>query len=233
MKYFLFFLLAFQSIFAQDVNKLDEKGLKNGPWKGYYDDSKLLRYEGNFVHGIETGMFTYYANSDKKIVMGTRNFTGNGTAYTIFYDENKNKVSEGNIINKLREGVWKYYHRSSVKIMTTENYIKDKLEGARKVYYPNGKIAEETNYVNNEKEGVSKNYTEKGILIEEDNYSKGKMNGYYYVYDDKGKISIKGQFKNDLKTGIWIYYEKGKKIREENKDLVKTPSSPKPKIIEK
>src|SRR5690349_18576344 len=90
-------------------NALDSKGERHGLWNGFYEDSKLLRYEGKFNHGKEVGLFTYYANSDKKIVMATREFDGKGGAYTVFFDEKKNKVSEGNIINKLRQGAWKYY----------------------------------------------------------------------------------------------------------------------------
>ena len=53
---------------AQDkLNQFDDKGERHGTWKGYYDDSKLLRYEGSFIHGKESGLFTYYANSDKKL----------------------------------------------------------------------------------------------------------------------------------------------------------------------
>ncbi len=66
--------------------------------------------------------------------MATRNFDNKNNAYTIFFDENKDKVSEGNMHNKLREGPWKYYHKGLKTVMTTENYIKDKLEGSRKVF---------------------------------------------------------------------------------------------------
>jgi len=202
-------------------NALDENGLRHGKWNGFYDDSKLLRYEGNFNHGQETGLFTYYANSDKKIVMATRNFDGKSNAYTIFYDEKKNKVSEGNVINKMREGVWKYYHKSSKAVMTTENYANDKLEGIRNVYYPNGKLAEEVLYKNNVKEGFSKKYSKKGKLVEESTFANGVLQGPYKVYDESGKVAINGQFKNDLKKGLWQYYEKGKMVKEINADTIK------------
>ncbi|SFA88405.1 MORN repeat variant [Flavobacterium swingsii] len=201
-------------------NSFDENGLRQGLWNGFYDDSKILRYEGNFSHGKEMGLFTYYANSDKKLVMATRNFDAKNNAYTIFFDENKNKVSEGNMYNKLRTGVWKYYHKGQKTVMTTENYINDKLEGSRKVFYTDGKLAEEILYKNNLKEGISKKYSKEGKLVEESVFAKDVMQGPYKVYDESGKVVISGQFKQDKKNGIWKYYNKGKLVRQMNADTI-------------
>ncbi|WP_300570890.1 hypothetical protein [Flavobacterium sp.] len=207
-------------------NALDEKGLRHGQWNGFFDDSKILRYEGNFNHGKELGLFTYYANSDKKIVMATRNFDAKNNAFTIFFDENKNKVSEGNMVDKQRQGVWKYYHKNSKAIMTTENYINDKLEGARKVFYSDGKLAEEVLYKNNLKEGLSKKYSKEGKLVEESNFIKGLMQGSYKVYDESGKVVINGQFKKDKKNGMWKYYQNGKLVRQMNADTINGHKKP-------
>lgn len=207
-------------------NTLDSKGQRHGLWYGFYDDSKILRYEGKFNHGKETGLFTYYANSDKKIVMATRNFDAKNNAYTIFYDENKNKVSEGNMVNKLREGVWKYYHKNSKVVMTIENYKKDKLEGSRKVYYLNSILGEDVPYKNNLKEGLSKKYSKDGKLVEEAMFANDVMQGPYTVYDEKGNIVIKGQFKNDKKNGIWKYFNEGKFVRQMNADTINGHKKP-------
>jgi antitoxin component YwqK of YwqJK toxin-antitoxin module len=227
-----FLTLCFFVSYGQNTNKLDYNGLRDGSWKGYYEDSKNLRYVGNFIHGKEIGLFTYYANNDKNIVMATRNFDGKNGAYTIFFDEKKKKVSEGNVINKLRQGVWTYYHRDSKAIMTVENYIDDKLEGARKVFYIDGKVAEEVPYINNVKEGISKKYSKQAKLIEESIYSKGLLQGVYKVYDETGNIVITGQFKDDLKKGIWKYFDKGKLVKEINTDTIKGIEKPKPRIKE-
>jgi antitoxin component YwqK of YwqJK toxin-antitoxin module len=210
-------------MFAQETeNAFDSKGLRHGSWKGYYDDTAMLRYEGNFNHGKETGLFTYYAKGDKIIVMATRKFDDKGNAYTTFFDETKNKVSEGNMVNKQREGTWTYYHKNSKEVMTLEKYSKDKLTGIRKVFYITGKLAEETNYVNGMKEGVSKKFSKQGVLIEESIFVKDQLEGNYIVYDESSNIAIKGQFKNNKKKGIWSYYEKGKLVKEIDKDKVKT-----------
>lgn len=217
--------------FSQEINKMDAKGKRHGAWKGYYEDSKILRYEGTFDHGIEKGMFTFYANSDKKIIMATRNFDGKGGAYTIFYDDTNNKVSEGKVVNKLRQGVWKYYHKGKTSIMTTETYVNDKIEGVRKVFFPDGSLAEEVMYKNGLKNGTSKKYNDKGALVEDTFYVNDELHGKYKVYDEKGLLAIDGQFKKDKKNGLWNYYFEGKHVRTINADTIN--GYKKPSLVKK
>lgn len=219
------FLLSITVLAQADYNKLDEKGKKNGLWKGIYQDTKNPKYEGTFDHGKEVGIFTFFDNKNTKIVIATREFNPNdNAAYTIFYDQLKNKVSEGKVVNKLYEGQWKYYHKASKAIMTIENYSNGKLEGFRLVFYPNGKIAEETIYKNNKKNGVYKRYTESGIIIEESNYKNDQYDGIAIFRDaDSGTIVSKGKFTNGKKTSVWQFFEKGELVKEINMSYPKNP----------
>ena len=213
----LIFLNVFCIRAQNNFNKLDEKGKKNGPWKGIYEDTKNLKYEGTFEHGKEVGLFIFFDNTKTKKVIATREFNPkDNSAYTIFYDQNKNKVSEGKVVNKLFEGRWNYYHKASKAIMTIENYANGKLEGLRSVFYPNGKIAEEINYKNNLKEGICKRYTENGIVIEESAYKNNEYNGTTTFKDSDGNLISKGNFVDGKKAGVWHFYEKGKLSKEEN-----------------
>jgi antitoxin component YwqK of YwqJK toxin-antitoxin module len=225
--FFIFFILVYIPIFSQvEFNKLDDKGKKNGLWKGFYEGTKNLKFEGVFEHGIEVGTFTFYDNTKTKIVVAIRDFNPNDrSAYTIFYDQKKNKVSEGKVINRLYEGQWKYYHKSSTVIMTLENYINGNLEGLRSVFYPSGKIAEEINYKNGLKEGSYKRYTESGILIEESNYKNNEFDGLAIFNDPDDGINIsKGNFIKGKKAGIWQFFNKGKFIKEINMSDLKNAS---------
>ena len=213
----LIFLNVFCIRAQNNFNKLDEKGNKNGPWKGIYEDTKNLKYEGTFEHGKEVGVFTFFDNIKTKKVIATREFNPkDNSAYTIFYDQNKNKVSEGKVVNKLFEGRWNYYHKASKAIMTIENYANGKLEGLRSVFYPNGKIAEEINFKDNLKEGICKRYTENGIVIEESAYKNNEYNGTTTFKDSDGNLISKGNFVDGKKAGVWHFYEKGKLSKEEN-----------------
>jgi antitoxin component YwqK of YwqJK toxin-antitoxin module len=202
MKYF--FLLLSTIAFAQDFNKLDEKGLKQGTWKGIYEESKRPRYEGTFEHGKEMGLFKFFDDTKAATVIATREFNAKeNSCYTIFYNQKGNKVSEGQVVNKKFEGEWKYYHENMPLIMTTEFYVNGTLNGVRKVYYRNGKIAEETTYINGVKEGNYKKYTENGVILEETIYKKDQYDGLAIFRAADNQVSGQGLFKNGKKVGVW------------------------------
>ena len=211
------FLMSVKSVSQNDFNKLNSNGQKQGIWKGFYEESKRLRYEGMFENGNEVGLFSFYDDTKAQSVIATRNFnTLDHSAYTIFYDQKKNVVSEGNVVNKLHEGEWKYYHEASKVIMTKEFYKKGKLNGLKSIYFPSGKIAEESNYVNNVREGKYKKYTEDGIALEESIYKKGQFEGVAIYKDPIGNVVAKGLFKDGKKVGVWEFFENGKKVSQEN-----------------
>jgi antitoxin component YwqK of YwqJK toxin-antitoxin module len=211
MKHIIVLLLLTNTCFAQEINKLDEKGRRSGVWKGIYLESKRPRYEGTFEHGKEIGLFKFFDDTKVGTVIATRDFTSkDNSCYTIFYNQKNNKVSEGNVVNKQFDGEWKYYHEDLPAIMTLENYISGKLEGTRKVFYKSGKIADETTYKAGIKNGTYKNFTETGILLEESIYKNGEYDGLAVFRNEDGQIAGQGLFKNGKKVGIWKILEKGK-----------------------
>ncbi|MBD3724354.1 MAG: hypothetical protein IE891_06125 [Flavobacteriaceae bacterium] len=197
-------------------NQMDSSGKRHGLWKGYHEKTKKLRYEGNFDHGKELGVFKYYADNKENTLMATRDFSqGDGSCYTVFYDTKKFKVSEGNLVNKKPEGLWKYYHLNSDKVMTLENYKNGKLNGERYVYYTNGQIAEKAFYKNDRREGKYYKYAENGNLIEESIYKNGELHGKASFYDGEGNLLVLGEYKKNVKVGIWETYENGKLVKKE------------------
>ena len=217
MKNFWILFLISAMGFAQEFNKVDAKGKKDGLWKGIYEVSKRPRYEGTFNHGKETGIFKFFDDTKKGDVVATRDFSANdGSAYTIFYDQKKNKVSEGKVIGKNYEGEWKYYHKASTAVMTIENYKNGKLEGSRTVYYPNSKVAEEMTYKNGLKDGIYKKTAVNGTLLEQSTYKNNEYNGDAVFYDSDGAVASKGKFLNGKKVGMWQFFTKGKLIKEVN-----------------
>lgn len=218
MKYIFFFLLSGVFGFAQEHNKLDENGKKHGLWKGFYEESKRLRYEGTFDHGKEIGLFKFFDDTKVATVIATREFNANdNSCYTIFFNQKNNKVSEGKVVNKQFEGEWKYYHENSPQIMTLEYYSNGKLNGVRKVFYKSGILAEETTYKNGVKDGLYKSYAENGIVMEESNYKNGLYDGPATFRTATNELSAQGVFKNGKKVGLWKILEKGK-LKEVNMD---------------
>ncbi len=210
----IIYILLLNTIFSlaqTDFNKLDEKGLKHGIWKGFHEESKRLRFEGTFDHGREIGLFNYYDDTKEAALIGVRTFNDKeNSVYTIFYDQKKNIVSEGKSINKLKEGNWKYHHETSKDLMTLEIYKLGNLDGIRTVYYKNGKIAEEINYKNGIKNGIYNKFTEKGILLETVAYKNDAFDGLAVFRDPDNNIVSQGNFKNGKKVGIWKFFKAGK-----------------------
>lgn len=214
--FFIAFLAITNFIAAQDkLNQFDDKGLRHGLWKGYHEETKRPRYEGNFDHGKEIGIFKYFDDTKAGTVIATRDFSkGDGSCYTIFFDQKGNKVSEGLVKNKLFEGVWKYYHKESKDIMTIENYKNGKLNGTRKVFYKENVLAEEVNYVDGLKNGVGKTFGENGKQIDVHNYVNDEFEGLAIYYDANGNKLYEGNYKNNAKVGTWKFYEKGKVVKQ-------------------
>lgn len=209
-------LLATSTISIAQENQFDKDGKRHGLWKGNYEKSNNLRYEGTFEHGKEVGLFKFYADAKNKQLMATRDFSkGDGSCYTVFYN-GKFKVSEGDLVNKQPEGLWKYYHYRSDKIMNLENYKRGKLDGEKNVYYTNGQLAEKSYYKNNLLEGKYIKYAENGKPIEESNFKNGELHGTAIFYDGEGNMLIKGQYKKNKKSGTWETYENGKLIKKES-----------------
>lgn len=221
MKFLYLTLFFTTSIYSQENNQLDSKGKKDGNWKGAYSDSKRPRYEGTFNHGKEVGLFNFFDDTKAGTLIATREFnTKDNSCYTIFYNQRKNKVSEGKQIGKDYNGEWKYYHENSTTIMTLENYNNGNLNGVRKVFYPNGVLAEEANYTNGSRDGSYKSYAENSVLLENTNYKNGQYDGQAVFKNASNIVVGKGKFNNGKKSGIWTYNNAGR-ITTENMDKKK------------
>ena len=51
------------TIQSQEVNKIDNQGLRHGLWQKFFEGTKQLRYTGTFEHGKEIGAFKFYDKS--------------------------------------------------------------------------------------------------------------------------------------------------------------------------
>lgn len=204
---------------SQNINQLDPDGKRHGIWKKYYDDTKVLRYEGKFNHGKEIGLFKYYKNVDNKASLAaTKQFnSSNNKSYATFFTSKAKVISEGEMDGKLYVGEWKYYHKNSKSLLILEHYNQNGLlDGERYVYFENGQVAEKQFYVNGKLEGASILYSEKKVVLKKFYYVRGELHGLSKFYNPKGELLIEGHYKNGKKDGIWKYYENGKLIEEKD-----------------
>lgn len=216
----IFFTIVFLSIsfsFAQSaINQLDTNGERDGVWRKYYNN-KRIRYQGEFNHGKEVGVFKYFsaANSDHPVVIKKYN-PNNSIAEVSFYTLSGFLESKGNMKGKNRVGKWFFYHEDGKTVMSEENYTNGKLDGEYKTFYKTGKSTEVAYYRDGLLDSVYKKYSIKGHLYQHFTYKAGKLNGKVVYYSRKtGSLTTKGAFKDDVRVGIWENYVDGELISTE------------------
>ncbi len=211
-------LLMFTNVFSQsEINQVDKNGKRHGIWKKFYKDSEQLRYEGEFNHGKEIGVFKFYCETCKSQPIIVKIFSENDSIADVkFYTKKGKLVSIGKMNGKKRIGEWLYYHEKSKNVMTREFYNSEgELDGIKTVYYPNTKIAEETNYKNGIKEGKNIYYSPEGVILKKLIYVNNELHGPATYYDAYGKVILEGSYKEGKKHGIWKTYKDGKFVKEE------------------
>ena len=229
MKNILFLFVFINCIFAsaQEVNQLDSEGKRHGIWKKNYEDTNVLRYEGEFFHGKEIGVFKFYKKVNGKAVLAAnKQFNKeNAIAQVTFYASTGKLISEGKMNGKLHIDTWTYYQNKTKHILSKDTYNdKGELHGERLVYYDDGVLAQTETYVNGKLHGASIWYTEKSVVVKEYAYENDELHGPAKYYDKTGVMVLQGQYKRDKKHGVWKYYENGKLIKE--KDFTRKSKNP-------
>ena len=217
--YLSLILLIATIVSAQDINQVDANGERQGVWRKNFDKTKVLRYEGEFSHGKEIGLFKFYKNINGKAVLtATRQFNeSNNIAEVKFYSSTGKIISEGNMNGKTYVGVWKYYQKRNNQLLTIENYNDNGLlDGERLIYYANGQVSQKEFYTGGKLTGISTWYSEEGVPIKEFTYVNDELHGLSKYYDGKGELIVEGNYKRGKKEKIWKYYENGKLVEEKN-----------------
>ena len=208
-------IVALSSAMAQDFNKTDAKGRRQGAWRDYYANGQL-RYEGQFKNDKCKGTFKYY--DEQGFLKATNEFDKSGErALNKTYASNGRLIATGYYLNQKKDGVWKYYDAVSGQLRLAEDNKDGKVEGWSRLYNPNnGKLAEETQYVDGQPEGKCNKYSDTGVLIMEGQYHNGLLDGPVKTYYPSTALKEEGQYAKGQKVGIWkTYNEDGDVIAED------------------
>ncbi|XCF05411.1 toxin-antitoxin system YwqK family antitoxin [Tamlana crocina] len=203
---------------AQSFNQFDDNGKRHGKWQKKYEGTDVLRYEGEFFHGKEIGLFKFYKNyRNKAVLSATKQFNPeNELAEVKFFTSSGKLVSEGKMDGKTYVGTWKYYQKNNENLLTLEHYNdKGQLDGERFVYYPNEQVAEKQNYVAGKLHGESVWYSENNVIVKSYHYENGELHGPAKFFNKKGELICEGNYKNSEKHGVWKYYENGNLAKQE------------------
>ncbi|MBR4391015.1 MAG: toxin-antitoxin system YwqK family antitoxin [Bacteroidales bacterium] len=208
---FVCFLLFSNLLSAQDMNRTDAKGRRQGPWVDFYANGQK-RYEGQFKNDQCVGEFRYYDEQGK--LKATNSFDKGGTRALNKSFNNGVLVATGYYIDKKKEGEWRYYSKDNGKLILVEENKDGKVNGNSTVYNPQtGKVAEEAVYVDGRRNGPSKQYYDSGVLMMECQYKDHLLDGPAKTYYPSGALKEEGSFLRGNKTGIWkTYNEDGDEV---------------------
>lgn len=91
------------------------------------------------------------------------------------------------------------------------NFKNGKVDGVRKMYYPNGQISMERVYSSGLENGLEKEYYEDGTLKQKGDFLNGKENGVWEMYHPNGQLKQRTSFDKGKMDGESIsYYSTGK-----------------------
>ncbi|MBR6878891.1 MAG: toxin-antitoxin system YwqK family antitoxin [Bacteroidales bacterium] len=223
MKKFLFFLiciLTLESLAAQELNRTDSKGRRQGAWTDFYPNGQK-RYEGQFKNDQCVGEFKYY--DEQGHLKATNTFDKAGTRALNKSYSNGTLIATGYYVNQKKEGEWRYYSKENGKLLLVEDNKAGKPHGSSKVYNPlNERVAEEAWYVDGHRNGPAKQYYDSGILMMECQYMDDLLDGPSKTYYPSGALKEEGAFQKGVKIGVWTTYN-------EDGDVVSTENYSKPK----
>lgn len=172
--------------FAQDHNRTDDKGRRQGIWMDFYPNGQK-RYEGQFKNDRCTGEFRYYDEQGHLKATNTFDKTGE-KALNKTYAENGTLIATGYYINQKKEGEWQYFSRDNGTMILVEDNKDGKVHGKSLVYYETGTLMMERQFVDGLQEGHAKIYYPSGALKEEGNYLHGSKTGIWKAYNEDGDV---------------------------------------------
>lgn len=195
------------------INRLDNKGLKQGDWKEFYPNG-AIKSEKTFKDDLLHGYYKEYDNRGKLVL-------------TMLYDNGsivKSRVEDEpdiEIVNK---------HNQDGKLIYSGPYRNKIPVGIHREYGTDGKISNAFIYNDNGlmlSEGIvdeAGNYNGKwkdlfsnGKIQDEGQYTDSRRSGQWKFYNISNKIEQTGSYNNGRPDGAWKwYYNTGELLREED-----------------
>lgn len=203
---------------AQDVNKKDAQGNKQGTWIAFYDGTKNVKYRGDFINDIPVGKFIFFYENGK--VKAKNTYLNKGKdSYVSMYHENGKLMSMGKYVNEQKDSVWVFLDEHG-NYLSKENYKNGKRHGKCFTFYAfNPKIdqgqpnlLEVAIYIHGEKDGEYLKYYRNGKYMMQGNYSTGTLEGKRTTFYSNGKKRNEVYFKHGVKNGYMINYDSNEEV---------------------
>jgi antitoxin component YwqK of YwqJK toxin-antitoxin module len=154
--------------------------------------------EGNFIKGLQNGVWVYYFNNGAKMA-DVNYLNGNG-----------GDLGKTGIPKNGREGLFNSYYKNG-NPEAINPYKSGKLNGLCTFYYENGNKSEVSNYTAGELDGVYNSFYENSKPKEVSNYKVGVRDGLYTSFFENGnKVEVSNYKAGKLDGLCTFYYENGK-----------------------
>ncbi len=195
--------------YAQELNRTDADGKKQGIWKKLFPNG-TVRYEGEFKDDEPVGLFKYYYKNGK--LRAINNHADNGTVANHVYHPNGKIKAKGIYRNTKKDSLWQYFNEAELLVLE-ENYALNEMHGAQRTYYANAKLGEETNFNHGVKHGVWQKFFDNGKPWLEANYVNGNLDGPFRIHTEKGRPKTQGRYSLGLRTGTWLIFNENGSVR--------------------
>jgi len=194
------------------INRLDNKGLKQGDWKEFYPNGGIKSektYKDDLMHG-------YYKEYDTRGKLILTMLYENGSIV-------KSRVEDEpdiEIVNKYDPEGKKIYsgpYRNKIPVGIHREYGKDGKVINAFIYTDNGLMLSEgiVDEAGN-RNGKWKDYFSNGKIQEEGQFTDNRRSGQWKFYNMLEKVEQTGSFNNGRPDGLWKwYYNSGALLREE------------------
>lgn len=198
-------ILTLTAVSAAAQNQVDKQGRRQGHWvRTDKDGSKI--FEGDFVDGLETGVFTYYYPGGAVRIRNTYSVPGKQCLHEA-YDEQGHLLARGEYNQRNRDGRWSFFAEDG-RLVKEASYKMGVKDGPHIIFERNGDTAEVAYWTNNHRNGRWwKRIGDRGYIT--GNYINGALEGRLVEYDDDGQLVREGNYSGGLKHGDYKYLEKG------------------------
>ena len=209
------------------INRTDEKGLKQGVWKTYFQNGKIkseINYRDDMLNGSykeydENGNLSVLLQYAKGILMEEKDTAEMDVEIRNQLDNNGNIVYSGSYRKNIPVGIHRMYDKTG-KVINAYLYNSDgtklgegiitnegKKEGEWKYFNRDGTLRSSGNYANNLEKGAWKYFYFNGKTEQTGVYKNGKVDGLWKWYYDNGDVRREEEYYEGKEEGVCIEYD--------------------------
>jgi antitoxin component YwqK of YwqJK toxin-antitoxin module len=208
------------------INRLDNKGLKQGEWKEFYPNGRI-KTEKTFVDDQLNG---YYKEYDNRGILVLTMLYENGAIVKSRvedepdieivnkYDQDGKMIYNGPYRNKIPVGIHREYGKDGKVtnaflyndngLLLSEGVVDDagNRNGKWKDLYPEGKVQAEGQYTDNRRSGQWKFYNVQAKVEQTGSYNNGRPDGLWKWYYENGALLREEEYFQGQRDGLYTEY---------------------------